>query len=539
MCYFFLNHFSFLNSISIFSVCFVFLTFKLRSFKNSILLFSVILICCARINYKPISSLPSNYYKIERIVKGNQEKTVFIGRGEKTVIFILKRKENQQKLFYPNDIIEYKEKLMPLPSPKKLNDFVYAEYLRKIGVDSMAYLTIFPKVVFRDTFSVVFLASKLRQSIISYLLSFSKVTRLTRGVSIALLTGDKSFLDKNQYKLFRESGVIHVLAISGLHVGILYVTLCFLFSKLFLLPDKAVFYSIAILLIGYAFITGLSPSVIRAVLMFILIHYGKSFQKSVSTLNIIFSSATLMLFYNPNLIIDVGFQLSYSAVIGIVLIMQYSACKDWFSQPYLTFFWKIILVNLAAFLFTAPVISFHFGVVNFTSIWASVIIVPIITVGMYLALAVLIVSFNQGFSEKVFLTLDYLFFGVNKILMLITEHLHLNYHLFISVGVLIICFSGLILFVTKKIQWFIIPVFIYFSVSFLPRNYKIQFLKVNEQIQLKFNNELIHIKKGDKVLIEDIEVFYKEKYKLSLEMPDSTNNLDFNVNNYQYLNIEF
>ena len=73
--------------------------------------------------------------------------------------------------------------------------------------------------------SVIVLALNFRQSIISYLLSFSEVTKPTKGFLVALLTGDKSYLEKTDYQLFRESGIIHVLAISGLHIGILYLTL--------------------------------------------------------------------------------------------------------------------------------------------------------------------------------------------------------------------------------------------------------------------------------------------------------------------------
>ncbi len=539
MCYLLLMHFSFVSSILIFSIVCVFLIFRITTFKNSIVLFGIVLICCVRIKYKPVYILPSNCYKIERIVKENKEKTVFIGKGKEKVLFSLKIKATQQNTYYPNDIVEYKARLNPLPLPKSLDGFVYADYLKKIGVDSVAYPIVFPKVLFRDTLSVVFLASKLRKSIVSYLLSFSKVTSSTKGFLIALLTGDKSFLNKKEHQLFRENGVVHVLAISGLHVGILYFTLCFLLSKLFRLSGFFVFYTIAILLITYAFITGLSPSVIRAVLMFILIHYGKLFHKSVSTLNIVFASAALMLFFNPDLMRDVGFQLSYSAVIGIVLIMQYSGFTDCFKTPYFNFFWKIILVNLAAFIFTAPVISFHFGIVNFTGIWASLVIVPLITIAMYLGIAILILSLNHFVAEKFFLSLDYLFFGLNKLLLLITESFNLSYHVFISGGILVACFSILIFLVTKTKKWFVISLLICFLAPFFPLNNKIQFLKVNSRIQLKFRNEIFYLKKGDSLFIENIEIFYQEKNKLSLQKLDYTKKIDFNVNNYQYLNLEF
>ncbi len=390
----------------------------------------LVLICCTRNNYQPVDYLPSKCYKIERILKANREKVVFIAKGKGKVLFTLKIKGNDSANYYSDDVIEYKGILKPITSPKSLNGFIYADYLSELGIDSTAYPKVFPEVVFRDSLSVNFFVSNLKRSIISYLLSFSKITDSTKGLTVALFTGDKSFLDKNGSALFRKSGVIHVLAISGLHVGILYITLFLLFSKLFRLNKKTVFYLTSLLLISYAFITGLSPSVIRAVIMFTLIQFGKSYQKSSNTLNIVFSSAFLMLFYEPNLIEDVGFQLSYSAVFGIVLIVQYSGLDSYVKNKYLNFLWNIFLVNIAAFLFTAPVISFHFGIINFTSIWASILVVPIITIAMYLGVLLLILSFNNFLAEKPFLILDYLFTGLNRLLNFIIEFLHFPVYFF-------------------------------------------------------------------------------------------------------------
>lgn len=528
---------SFVNSILIFSIFFVLLILIVRSFKSCVILFSIVLICCIRIKFKPVFLIPPGYYKIERIIKANQRKTVFIGNGKEKALFTLKTKGTLENIYFPNDIVEYNDGFRPLPSPKTLEDFVYADYLKKIGVDSLAYPIVPPKVLFRDSLSIIFLASKFRQSIITYLQTFSKVTSSTKGLSIALFTGDKSFLDKKGHELFRNSGVIHVLAISGLHVGILYVTLCILFSRLFRLPEKIVFYCIAFLLILYAFITGLSPSVIRAVLMFIIIHFGKSYQKSVSTLNVVFSSAVLILFYDPDLIQDIGFQLSYSAVIGIVLMMQHSGCDNWVKIKYLRVLWRVTLVNGAAFLFTAPIISYHFGVINFTSIWASLFVVPIITIGMYLGLTLLIFSFNQFFSEKIFITLDYLFLGVNKILNLITEYLHVSLSFCVNSTTLVVCFSILLYFIIKKRECYSISIFICVLVSFLPNKSSIQILKLNTHVQLKYRNEIFYLSKGDSIRIDDFDVIYQKKNKIKLERNDLVKEIDFNVNNYKILSL--
>ncbi len=497
------------------------------------------LICCVRINYEPVVSLPSKCFKIERIVKENKEKIVFVAKGKSNVLFTLNITEKDMGFYHANDLIEYKGRLMPLPAPKSLNGFIYADYLCKTGVDSIAYPKSFPRLVYRDSLSIHSYTSRFKKSITSYLLNFSKITDFTKGFMIALLTGDKSFLDKKGYNLFRESGVIHVLAVSGLHVGILYATLYFLFSKILRLHAKMVFHIIAVLLIGYAFISGLSPSVIRAVIMFTLIQFGKSYQKTTNTLNIVFSSAFLMLFYEPSLMFDIGFQLSYSAVIGIVFIMQYSGLKRLVKNKYFSLLWNLVLVNFAAFLFTTPVIAYHFGVINFTSIWASLLVVPIITLVMYLGLLLLVISINYSFAEKVYLILDYIFTGLSSLLNLIIDNLNLTFHFFMGGSGVIIFFSILFCAIIRKLRWMFFIILFNGLIFCFPKAQKLQFLKLTDQVQLKYRGEILEIKKGDSLRLNDVTILCKELRLIEVHKLQTIKTIDFNVNNYKSLILEF
>jgi len=483
--------------------------------------------------------LPYKCYRIESIVKANQEKIIFIAKGVEKVLFTLKVRGNDSAIYYPNDVVEYKDPLIPLPTPKSLNGFVYADYLTQIGVDSTAYPKAFPRLVYRNSLGAQFFASKLKNYIVSYLLSFSNITDSTKAFTIALITGDKSFLNKNGYKLFRESGVIHVLAISGLHVGILYVTLYFFFSKLLRLNNKIVSYLIALILIGYAFITGLSPSVIRAVIMFSLIQFGRSYNKTTNTLNIVFSSAFLMLFYEPDLIVDVGFQLSYSAVIGIVLTMQYSGLQSLVKKKYLSISWNVLLVNFAAFFFTMPVISFHFGVVNFTSIWASVFVVPIITIALYLGVLLLILSFNNYFAEKVFFILDYLFNGLSRLLNFIVDYLHYPCHFSLGSFGVVLSFFILFFLITRKLNWVLFIILFFGVIFYFPNHQVVQALKLKNEVQIKYKHQIFTIKKGDSILFNNCKILTKDLNTLEVHKFNNIRIIDFNVNNYQNLILDF
>ena len=532
-------YFSFGSTILIFCVFFLFVFLKFRELKNCVTFIGIIIVCCIRISCQFIDDLPPKYYKIERIVKANTQKIIFIANGKDRVLFNLKIKGNDSVTYFTDDIIEYKELLKPLPLPKSLDGFVYADYLREKGIDSVAYPRVFPALICRDSTSINFFASKFKQSIVSYLLSFPQVTNHAKGFTTALLTGDKSFLDKKGYELFRESGVVHVLAISGLHVGILYITIHFLCSRFLKLRGRAVFYIIALLLIGYAFITGLSPSVVRAVVMFTLIQFGKSYQKSTNTLNIIFASAFLMLFYEPDLIVDIGFQLSYSAVIGIVLIMQYTALKSLVKIKFLSSVWNVVLVNFAAFLFTAPVIAYHFGVINFTSIWASILVVPIITVAMYLGMFLLILSFSYFLAEKVYLILDYIFSGLNWMLTFIIENMHSPLYFFTDyIGVLIF-FAFLLSLITRKLSWMFFTAIICGAMLYVPSGQKVQFLKLNSQIQVKYKHQNFSLREGDSLFLNSLEIHCENINRIEIHSIGGARTIDFNVNNYQSLLLEF
>lgn len=181
-------------------------------------------------------------------------------------------------------------------------------------------------------------------------------------VGQALLLGQKQYLDEDIKKAYSRSGVMHILAVSGLHVGIIYALLMFLIKPFGLKKlGRKSFLSLVILIIwAYALLTGFSPSVVRAATMFTLITLGQMRQRKPSIFNVLAFSAILMVSINPDVIFEVGFQLSYLAVFGIVLI-QPLIIKLWLPpNKFLEYFWQIIAVSLAAQLATVPLTIFYF-----------------------------------------------------------------------------------------------------------------------------------------------------------------------------------
>lgn len=197
-------------------------------------------------------------------------------------------------------------------------------------------------------------------------------------IAHALLLGQKKNLDKNISEAYAIAGTMHILAVSGLHVGIVY-GFFFLFVKPYQLSrrKRAVFLLLIIGLIwGYALLTGMSPSVMRAATMFSLMGFAQMLSRSPSIFSAISVSALVLLVFDPYLVFSVGFQLSYLALMGILLI-QPLLVRLWVpSSKVLEYFWQISTVSLAAQLSTFPLSAYYFHTFPTYFLLANLLAIP-------------------------------------------------------------------------------------------------------------------------------------------------------------------
>jgi competence protein ComEC len=182
------------------------------------------------------------------------------------------------------------------------------------------------------------------------------------GLAEALLIGYKDDLDKTLVQSYSNTGVVHVIAISGLHLGLIYWLLLQLLKPLTKKRKTKWLHPILIIsgLWLFSLLAGAQPSVIRSAVMFTCIVLGESLQRKTSIYNTLAFSAMLLLLYNPFWLWDVGFQLSYAAVLSIVIFMQ--PIYHWFyiQNKILDFIWKLNAVTIAAQILTVPVSIYHF-----------------------------------------------------------------------------------------------------------------------------------------------------------------------------------
>jgi competence protein ComEC len=221
-----------------------------------------------------------------------------------------------------------------------------------------------------------------------YIVGSKKVS----GIAEALLIGYKEDLDKDVVQAYSNTGVVHIIAISGMHLGLIYLGLVWLFSRLPFVKRSAIARVILILscLWLFSLITGASASVLRSAVMFTCIIIGKEFFKQASIYNSLASSAFLLLCYNPFLLWDVGFQLSYFAVVGIIWLQKPIQNLFYTKNKPLQYIWEMCSITLAAQILTLPICIYYFHQIPTTFLFTNLICVPLSSAILFAEVALVI-----------------------------------------------------------------------------------------------------------------------------------------------------
>jgi competence protein ComEC len=215
------------------------------------------------------------------------------------------------------------------------------------------------------------------------------------GVLSAMTLGDREELDKQIVKDYAAIGVIHIIVVAGLHLGIVFLGLNFFLgflnrtAKSLLLKD----FLLITLIWAYALITGLAPSICRAATMLSFFIVGKMFSKSTNTYNLLAASAFLLLCINPYMLLNIGFQLSYAAVFGIVYL--HPKIYHLYDSDYwlIRKAWLITSISIAAQVFTLPLSLLYFHQFPNYFLLANLFVIPLTTGIIWMAIGLLITSY--------------------------------------------------------------------------------------------------------------------------------------------------
>lgn len=195
------------------------------------------------------------------------------------------------------------------------------------------------------------------------ILTATKIKKEERAVVSALTLGYRAELDPETLDYFVNTGTIHVLSVSGLHVALIFFILSFIFSGINKGKFGTIIYPTLMILCLwiYAFITGFSPSVQRSTVMFTFVIIGSVLRRPVNIYNSLSASALVLILLDPNVLFDIGFQLSYLAVFGIVLLQPPLENLIQLKNKILKWVWFMLTVSLAAQFITFPLSILYFN----------------------------------------------------------------------------------------------------------------------------------------------------------------------------------
>lgn len=244
----------------------------------------------------------------------------------------------------------------------------------------------------------------------------------TAPIAKALLLGFKQDLEGESKQAFARAGLSHIMAVSGLHVGFIiapfWFLIPFLWSKKY--GRSIGFVTLILVLYFYAGLTGFSASVLRASIMAILLTFGKLFYKSANSINLTGAAAVVLLIINPSQLFEIGFQLSFSAVLIILLILPviqnwlpYWLRLRWYAKPLM-----VVIVSIVVQLGLYPLQVFYFGEVSLISPLANALFVPLLGLVVPFSLVFLMVSsLSPWLGTLLNVPADFFLWGMNSFVL--------------------------------------------------------------------------------------------------------------------------
>ena len=294
--------------------------------------------------------------------------------------------------------------LQPITNSGNPGAFDYKLYCERLGIYHTVFLTSkdFQLVPKRNENVVKKYLYETKDRVLGILSRYIPGAKES-GLAKALLIGYKDELDKNLVQAYASTGVVHIIAISGLHLGIIYWLLTLLFSPL----QRIIRWkwpTIILILIGlwlFSFLAGAGPSVLRSAFMFSMIVLGRALSKHFNVFNNLAFSAFALLCYNPYWLWDAGFQLSYAAVLSIVLFFKWVYNWLYFTNKFIDFAWKLIAVTLSAQVLTLPISIYHFHQLPVYFVLSNLVAVPLSSLILIAEIMLCCVSFLPAVATTV------------------------------------------------------------------------------------------------------------------------------------------
>lgn len=295
-----------------------------------------------------------------------------------SLILYFSNRDSPDEILRPGDLMLIKCKPTEINNKGNPHEFDYRFYMENRGIKYYSFVNSQDIISHAapDHRRLKYSALIIRNKIID-LYKSSGIKGEKLAVVAAITLGQKNMLDPEQKQNFIKAGVIHIMAVSGLHAVILSL---FVFNLLFFLKRRFNPLRIIITILflwSFAFITGLTPSVMRATLMFSFLQAGKLMRRRVNSINSVLASAFILILIKPSSIFDAGFLLSYSAVIYIISFYQDLYHKIQFKHWLTDKIWQSAVVTIVAQAGTLPLTIMLFNRFPTYFILTNIIIIPL------------------------------------------------------------------------------------------------------------------------------------------------------------------
>lgn len=466
----------------------------------------------------------------EKIVKciltisGTKNNNRWIESEGKTIVFL--HKDKLAENLSVGDIISFQPDFRDIPEAKNPLQFDHKKYLSFHLINQQTFLK-------SSNWSLLEKSNKNNLYVLADIIRTKMILKLKElglnnnelGVASALILGYRSNIDAQLKSAYSSSGTMHVLSVSGLHVGIIYMIFNVLLGFLERIKHGNVIKAIILIIIlwFYALITGLSPSVLRSATMFSFVAIASILNRNSNFFNTISASALLLIVYNPFLVFDIGFQLSYIAVVGIVLI------QPWFSEllspsSWLgNYAWDLVTVSLAAQIATFPLGLYYFHQFPNYFLLSNLLVIPLAVLILGLGLLSLSLYAIPYVGIYLGLALKYAVFGLNWVVSFIDQLPYavtnqVKFTLGNTITVYFILAFVLLLFTYRKFYYFALA-----SLATLLLLTTISFDKIKLLNQKKFmvynipkHTAINFIDGNDNILSSDI-MLSKDKLKFHVE----------------------
>lgn len=391
---------------------------------------------------------------------------VQLKKNNKQIVCYFSKEDNLEDLKV-GDTFTFFSQIQALKNRGNPDEFDYARYMYNKGYSGMTFVRSdrWQKEEVSDT-DFFIKGVQCRQ----YILKLYKSLHLTSdeyAMLSALTLGYTDALSDEIVESFRTTGVAHILAVSGMHVGIIFVVISSLLSFVHRHSKYHWIKQIIIILLLwiYVFVIGFPPSALRACLMLTALCGAALFGTKSYSYNTLFMTAFLMLVWNPLWLFDMGFQLSFLSVLSMLLLMPVLSDAMPVKNRYLRYFRDILNVSLSVQIGIFPLCLYYFGTFPVYFFIANLVIIPLVTLAIYDAVIIVSLQVIGIFLPSLAIYLQYIPIGLFKLLMKATTSISLFFenlpfaslqNLKPSVAGLILLWLiviSLISFILKKKSW--------------------------------------------------------------------------------------